>query len=247
MILGNYDGGKGRLYQKLINLMPPHSVYVEAFLGGGSVMLHKRPSKINIGIDLSVAVVAEWRKHIAENDDASASPEMASAAVIADSGDVSWQIICGDALAWLQTAVLLSDALVYCDPPYLANGRSQKRPLYKHEMMTEREHERFLDVALGLDCMVMISGYYSELYAEKLFGWETAVYPSYTRTHRKVDEYVWMNYPLPDQLHDYSFLGDDFRERERIKRKKTRWVKKLQKMRRLERLAIMAAIERRLG
>ncbi len=52
-----------------------------------------------------------------------------------------------------------------------------------------------------------------------------------------------MNYSLPDQLHDYSFLGDNFREREWIKRKKQRWVKKLQGMGRLERLAIMAGIE----
>jgi site-specific DNA-adenine methylase len=30
-----YAGGKGGIYQKYINLMPPHEVYIEAFLGGG--------------------------------------------------------------------------------------------------------------------------------------------------------------------------------------------------------------------
>jgi DNA adenine methylase len=32
-----YDGGKGNLYQKIINLVPPHRVYIEPFLGGGAV------------------------------------------------------------------------------------------------------------------------------------------------------------------------------------------------------------------
>ena len=31
-------------------------------------------------------------------------------------------------------------------------------------------------------------------------------------------EYLWCNYPAPMALHDYRYLGKDFRERERIKR-----------------------------
>ncbi len=38
-------------------------------------------------------------------------------------------------------------------------------------------------------------------------------------------------------LHDYRYLGEDFRERERIKRKKQRWVNRLQTMPVLERQA----------
>lgn len=29
----NYHGGKGGVFQKLINLMPPHEVYIETHLG----------------------------------------------------------------------------------------------------------------------------------------------------------------------------------------------------------------------
>jgi hypothetical protein len=32
------------------------------------------------------------------------------------------------------------------------------------------------------------------------------------------------NFPEPVALHDYRYLGEDFRQRERIKRKKQRWV-----------------------
>jgi hypothetical protein len=56
-------------------------------------------------------------------------------------------------------------------------------------------------------------------------------------------EYVWFNYPEPVQLHDYSFLGSNFRERERIKRKKQRWVDRLKSMPMLERQALLNAIE----
>ena len=35
-----YPGGKSGsgVYQQLINLMPPHKIYIEAFLGGGAIM-----------------------------------------------------------------------------------------------------------------------------------------------------------------------------------------------------------------
>lgn len=48
-----------------------------------------------------------------------------------------------------------------------------------------------------------------------------------------------MNFKPPVALHDYRFLGENYRERERIKRKKGRWAAKIAKMDRQERLAIM--------
>jgi hypothetical protein len=49
-----YPGGKAGagVYQTIINLMPPHDVYIEPFLGGGAVMRLKRPARLNIGVDL---------------------------------------------------------------------------------------------------------------------------------------------------------------------------------------------------
>ena len=49
-----YPGGKNGsgVYQTIINLMPPHEVYIEPFLGAGAVMRLKRPAARNIGIDL---------------------------------------------------------------------------------------------------------------------------------------------------------------------------------------------------
>jgi site-specific DNA-adenine methylase len=58
-----YPGGKGGsgVWQRIINQMPPHKTYVEAFLGGGSVLLAKRPAVASIGIDADAAVIEAWR------------------------------------------------------------------------------------------------------------------------------------------------------------------------------------------
>jgi len=51
-----------------------------------------------------------------------------------------------------------------------------------------------------------------------------------------------MNFAEPLELHDYQYLGENFRERERIKRKTNRWRNRLETMDTLERHAIMNAI-----
>jgi hypothetical protein len=50
-----YPGGKNGagVYQRIINLMPPHRVYIEPFLGGAAIMRLKRPAALNFGIDRS--------------------------------------------------------------------------------------------------------------------------------------------------------------------------------------------------
>ena len=49
----SYFGGKNGdgVYQKIINRIPQHKVYLEPFLGGGAIMKRKRPADINIGMD----------------------------------------------------------------------------------------------------------------------------------------------------------------------------------------------------
>ena len=51
-----------------------------------------------------------------------------------------------------------------------------------------------------------------------------------------------MNYDPPEALHDLRFLGENFRQRERIKRKKLRWAARLAKLDPLERAAIMECL-----
>lgn len=61
-----YPGGKAGagVYQTIINLMPPHEVYIEPFLGGGAILRMKRPARLNIGVDLDPAVIETWRNNL---------------------------------------------------------------------------------------------------------------------------------------------------------------------------------------
>lgn len=215
-----YPGGKAGagVYQQIINLMPPHRVYVEPFLGGGAVMARKRPAAENVGLDLDPEVIATWRRR----------PEACT-------------VIHGDGIRYLAQRAFAGDELVYCDPPYLPQTRTRRR-IYANEM-TAADHARLLDVIAALPCRVMISGYWSRLYSDRLAGWSTANFPAVTRGGTVATEWLWFNFVRPVELHDYSFLGADFRERERIGRKKKRWIARLRAMPTLERQALLSAIE----
>jgi DNA adenine methylase len=89
--------------------------------------------------------------------------------------------------------------------------------------------------------MVMISGYESSLYQISLKDWHTHSFQAATH-HGMATEWIWMNYPPPVELHDYRYLGDNFRERERITKRTKRWQARLQKMPILERRAILSTM-----
>ncbi len=57
-----YSGSKAApgLCQAIISLMPPHSVYIEAFPGGGAIMKRKPPAERSTGIDLDPAAVGSF-------------------------------------------------------------------------------------------------------------------------------------------------------------------------------------------
>ena len=223
LLPASYPGGKNGsgVYQALINLMPPHRVYVETFLGNGAVMRLKRPAIASIGIDSDVHVTTTW------NDDAISGLTVLNL----------------DALNYLANTAFSADTLIYCDPPYLMSTRSCKRPLYRHEFGDEAQHAELLTIVKRLSCMVMISGYYSDLYTRELAGWRTVTFNAQTRGGRPATEWVWMNFPEPLELHDYRYLGSNFRQRERIKRKQNRWRERLRRMPSTERYAMLSVLE----
>lgn len=217
-----YPGGKGGagVYQRIINMMPPHDTYVETHLGGGNVMERKRPAARNIGIDVDAAAVNAWADANPMRDDV--------------------ELVIGDCHAVLRSSINWTGReLVYADPPYLMETR-KGGALYRHEY-TDAQHIELLEILRSLPCAVMISGYRSDLYDNTLAGWRRVDFQAMTR-RGLATESVWLNFPEPAVPHDLGFIGGNFRERERIKRKKARWRNKLASMPAAERAAILEVL-----
>jgi hypothetical protein len=218
------DGKAGAgVYQQIINQILPHEIYIEPFLGGGAALLHKRPARSSICIDSDAALVAAW----------SLRDDLPPGAIVS----------CGDAISFLATRLWQGNEFIYCDPPYLFETRAKKSKIYLNEFGDVDQHRELLQLLLSLPCPVAISGYWSSLYADMLATWRTISYTTRTRGGRTVREWLWMNYPEPPELHDYRYLGDNFRQRERLKRIKTRWLARLERMNALERYALLSTIE----
>lgn len=56
-----YYGGKWRMAQHILNLMPSHTIYTEVFGGSGSVLLQKPRSRVEVYNDLYGSVVNAFR------------------------------------------------------------------------------------------------------------------------------------------------------------------------------------------
>lgn len=205
--------------ERIIRSFPPHSLYVELFLGGGAVLRRKAPALQSIGVDQDTRVIDRWRA-------------------------VQWpglQLHRADALRWIEDAAawIPADALVYADPPYPLATRSKRR-LYSREL-TDDEHRRLLAALRALPCSVAVSSYHNALYAEQLADWDSDHWPAMTRGGVRV-EWLWFRRStLASYGADARYTGRDFRERERLKRKAARWARRLAEMPAAERAVILAA------
>ena len=221
-----YPGGKAVSYPHIINQITPHQVYIETHLGAGSVLASKKPVPVmNIGLDLDADVIVAARSRHAGNGAASRN---------------TFLVI--DAVEFLLGYDFEGSEFVYCDPPYVRSTRRSQKKIYKFEY-TDGDHERLLDVLVGLPCNVAISGYESALYARRLNAWRTIEYQAQVRSGATATEWLWMNYEEPSALHDYSFLGTGWRERQKVHRQQARWVARLSALPRLERLAMLDKIK----
>ncbi len=215
-----YPGGKNGagVYQTIINQIPPHDVYVEAFAGSAAVFRNKRPARVSALID----------KTLQRDLIGPVSPGVS--------------MLQGDALKLLP--MLVSEhgpgTFVYADPPYVRSSRKSERDIYEHEM-TDDDHYELVHILRMLDCNVMVSGYSSVIYETGFEDWRRVEFQAMTR-RGLATEVLWMNYPEPTILHDPSYIGDDYRERERIKRKAQRWARRFEALEPRERCAVLSVV-----
>jgi DNA adenine methylase len=57
----SYIGGKSRIANQIISLIPEHKTYVEAFAGGAQVLFRKEPSVVEVLNDLDGELVNFYR------------------------------------------------------------------------------------------------------------------------------------------------------------------------------------------
>lgn len=104
-----------------------------------------------------------------------------------------------------------SNVFMYIDPPYVMSTRSGSQ--YKYEM-NDKDHAELLDFLVSTKAKVMISGYESQLYNDKLREWTyndklrewtKKTYLSQAEHGSPRQEVVWMNYQIKE---DYQLKLD---------------------------------------
>jgi DNA adenine methylase len=226
---GQYFGGKGAagVVHKIINQIPQHKTFISGFLGKCHVLRYKLPAAKQIGIEIDPETLKDW--------EGLKFTEQITPHKIA--------ILQGDFMALELPEMLEASTFIYLDPPYLHETRtSQKR--YKYEM-TESQHFQLLEKIKGLPCMVAISCYDSEIYRKALTGWRIIQFESQTRKGKRL-ETLYMNYPAPEpeSLHDTRYLGNDYRQREKSKRRIKTIFRKIENLTRDEKAAIMDELKK---
>ena len=202
------------LCQPLIALMPPHSVYIETHLGGGALMRRKPAALRNIGIDIDGRALSAFEC------------------------DYPVELVQGCCHRFLADFPFDGTELVYSDPPYLHSTRkSGRRYRYDYE---EGDHDALLALLKGLPCAVMVSGYPSTLYAERLAGWRRVSLQVMNQAG-VVTEQVWFNFE-PDRVHWASYAGRNFTHRQGVKRKAANWGRRYRGLPPAQRLAVLAAL-----
>lgn len=214
--MSSYFGSKATsgLCQAIIALMPPHDTYIETHLGGGAIMKRKPPALHNIGIDLDARALARFH---------------------CDYPVVKHH---GCAHRFLAEYPFAGRELVYCDPPYLRGTRtSNRRYRFDYE---EQNHITLLEQLKGLPCHVILSGYPSALYDERLTEWQQLELQVMNQAGVRTEK-LWFNF-IPDRLFWACYAGKNFTDRQRIKRKAETWARRYQAMPRAERLAVLAGL-----
>lgn len=190
--------------------MPPHETYIESHLGGGAVLRQKKPALKNIAIDRDPKVIQYWGARL---------PNFI-------------QLVEGDAVEYLKNFPFFGNELIYSDPPYLPETRRRRR-VYTYDY-DKSDHEGLLSLLTKLPCMVLISGYESEFYNDMLQGWNKTQFKAKTHTDTR-QEVVWFNFPPAKKLHETTYFGSTFRERQVIKRRQQRLRDRIIRMSDIER------------
>lgn len=109
------------------------------------------------------------------------------------------QIECTDAIELIKRHDS-PETLIYCDPPYLLNTRTNG--MYKHEM-TDEQHEELIELLKGSKAKIILSAYDNELYNSRLKEWYCDEIAARAQMGLKRKEKIYMNFPPQCSLFAY--------------------------------------------
>jgi DNA adenine methylase len=211
-----YHGGKNQsgTFQRIINIIPVHDIYIELFAGSAAIYNNIDGCSLSILIDINPKTCENLRNN--------ALP-----------GAIIKNI---DALQFLQCSVDLINFLhdttrgvfIYCDPPYPFSVRRSTADIYKFEMR-DPQHVTLLKLLQRLNCYVTLSSYKNKLYDDNLKSWNFFQFYNQTRVGKAL-ECVYYNFELSGKLHDYSYIGNDFRQRAAFKIASENFISKFKNM-----------------
>lgn len=243
--ISNYFGGKNGngTYHFIINHIPVHQKYLEPFGGSFAIFRNKLTAVINILNDKDRQAILNIKNFVSTgliNNKLDAGGK----SVIKEINDTLVpEIIYKN----IDGRVLIKDFIddgnttfIYIDPPYLFESRKSNKKRYNFEMNVS-EHEELLKLIIQCKCNVMISAYKNNLYDKYLKDWQRLDFSSQTRKGKRIES-IYINYEVPVILHDFRYIGADFREREQIKISTNNVLKKFERMNILKRQSILSAL-----
>lgn len=236
-----YFGGKGGdgHYQQIINLIPPHSTYIELFGGQCAIFRHKRPARTNIIFERDAALIPYYESIGLER---LYDLEQVEYHLYKHTPIAAFYVV--DSLHLIEQNMSMleePDTFIYADPPYPLDSRKSPTSQYRYEL-TDHDHYVLLCDLRTISAKIALSTYPNEIYDDFFLGreeWDFCEIEANTR-HGRVTEQLWTNYRTPlEELHDYRYLGANYREREDITRQQRRWLAKYTKLPILEQRAML--------
>jgi site-specific DNA-adenine methylase len=229
MNITTYPGGKNGsgTYQQIINQIPKHDLYVELFAGSAAIYKNKLPAANSLLCDIDGSVIP-YLKSIS-------SP----GTIVLNCDTVQGINIFVSLLNVLHTAG--TAVFCYLDPPYPFEARKSQNQLYNYEM-DNSGHIALLNGMVPAIFPYAISTYDNELYSGFLGHHRKIKFNSTTRRGSAV-ETLYMNYPIPSELHDYRYIGNTFREREAIQRSISNTAGKINSWSSIEKNALLQQLQ----
>lgn len=220
-----YVGGKNHLWKRLVNLVPQHDRWVEAFAGSAAMSRNLARAAESLVIEKDKAQAARLRVALPGH-----------------------RVIAGDALPILRKGLRTwgPETVLFADPPYPVADRRSARELYACELTTA-EHAELVRMLLRARCRVLVCGMPWGSYARAFRRWHRHEFPVTLRSGKPGVEVVWTNFADPFPLHDYRQFGDDKGARQDFRRVIARNLAKLRALDRHERAALLRAFASEFG